>query len=152
MEEPARRHYYDGNTIRKVKEVPQHVRQPRKRKHLSKTVKRNRERALVFSKGYTFVLGIATVATLAMCVSYLSMQAKVTQQTKNIARQEKELSSLIDENNATQERLHNLVDLNRVYKIATKELGMVYADDKQIIYYDSKNPDYVRQYEDIPTK
>ena len=29
---------------------------------------------------------------------------------------------------------------------------MVYADESQIIYYNSSNDDYVRQYESIPDK
>ena len=43
-------------------------------------------------------------------------------------------------------------DLDQIYQIATGELGMVYADESQIIYYNSSNDDYVQQYESIPDK
>ena len=33
---------------------------------------------------------------------------------------------------------------------ATGRLGMVYAGEDQVIYYDSSNNDYIRQYESIP--
>lgn len=40
--------------------------------------------------------------------------------------------------------------LDDIYNVATNELGMVYAKKGQIIYYDSANEDYVKQYQDVP--
>lgn len=42
------------------------------------------------------------------------------------------------------------IDLDEIYQIATGRLGMVYAGEDQVIYYDSSNNDYIRQYESIP--
>ena len=42
------------------------------------------------------------------------------------------------------------MDLDHVYKVATEELGMVYANKNQILLYDKTESEYVRQYEDIP--
>ena len=43
------------------------------------------------------------------------------------------------------------VDLEKIKDIAINELGMVYAQEGQIINYNSQDGDYVRQYEDVPT-
>ena len=37
-----------------------------------------------------------------------------------------------------------------VYKVATEELGMVYANKDQVRLYNKTESEYVRQYEDIP--
>ena len=42
------------------------------------------------------------------------------------------------------------INLEEIYEIATDELGMVYAGEDQIIYYDSSNSDYIRQFGEIP--
>ena len=69
-----------------------------------------------------------------------------------VQKQEKELQSIVDANNATEERLNSSLDSDAIYRRATKELGMVYASDDQVIYYDSTSPDYVVQYGEIPGK
>ena len=42
------------------------------------------------------------------------------------------------------------MDLDHIYDVATKELGMVYANKNQILLYDKTESEYVRQYEDVP--
>ena len=54
-------------------------------------------------------------------------------------------------NSALENRISTLVDLDYIYQVATEELGMTYASDDQVIYYDKSESEYVRQYEDIPT-
>ena len=46
--------------------------------------------------------------------------------------------------------INTSIDLNEIYEIATKELGMVYAKKDQVLLYDKTESEYVRQYEDIP--
>jgi hypothetical protein len=43
-------------------------------------------------------------------------------------------------------------DLDYVYKVATEELGMVYANKNQVRLYNKTESEYVRQYEDIPER
>lgn len=145
--------YYDGNAARSYpQERPVPKRTKKRKQNRSKVVRRNQARALSFSKGYTVLLAAAVVMTLAMCVYYLTVQNQFVNQGKQIARLEQELNEMVDENNATKERLQSLMDLDYIYKVATKKLGMVYAGEDQIIYYDAQSKDYVRQYESIPKK
>ena len=139
--------YYDGNAVRTTKPARQQpVRRntevERKRK-TNRRIRRNQERALAFGKVYTMILAVSVLATLAICVYYISAQSRNVAQSHNIASLEQQLNDLKDENNATKERLQSMMDLDRIYKIATEKLGMVYAGDDQIIYYDSASKDYV---------
>ncbi len=143
--------YYDGNAVRSYpEERPVRKSANRRQQNRNRAIRRNQARALAFSKGYTILLAVAVVATLAMCVHYITAQSQLVYQSKHIASLEQELNDLIDENNATKERLQSLMDLDYIYKVATKKLGMVYAGEDQIIYYDGQSKDYLRQYEDIP--
>ena len=42
------------------------------------------------------------------------------------------------------------MDLTEVYDTATKDLGMVYPQNGQVISYEASNPDYVKQFKDVP--
>ena len=48
------------------------------------------------------------------------------------------------------EELYTEVDLDYVYKRATRKLGMVHPSEKQIITYEGTNSDTVKQYGEIP--
>ena len=84
------------------------------------------------------------------CVRYLQIQSRVTASMENINKLESTLNDLKAENDAEYNRVMSSVDLETVRKIATEELGMVYADENQVVLYDSKDTDYVRQYQDVP--
>ena len=97
-------------------------------------------------------MGISTAAliTLVLCMNYLHKQASITTRINHIEDLELKLENLKSENDALQTRIDTYVDLDHVYKVATEELGMVYANKDQILLYDKTESEYVRQYEDIP--
>jgi len=64
--------------------------------------------------------------------------------------QEEKLEKMRTENDALETSINTSIDLNEIYEIATKELGMVYAKKDQVLLYDKTESEYVRQYEDIP--
>ncbi len=147
-------YYVDGNTVRKLntapKQVPQRVPSAQPQKKVSTRTRRNQSRALSIQKGQALFLGIATALTLAACVYMLNLQATITSQNKNITALEEKLNLIVDNNEATASRLDGQVNLSEIYRIATEELGMVYAVKGQILLYEESNPDYVRQYKDVP--
>ena len=53
-------------------------------------------------------------------------------------------------NNAIEDGVRIYTDLDYVYRVATKDLGMVYPTEEQVIRYNRTESEYVRQYEDIP--
>ena len=145
--------YVDGNTVRKLSPAPQQaepVRKVREQERRSRRTRRNRDRALYMDGPYVFCLTVAAIATLFLCMNYLRVQSSITTRVHNIESLELQLENLKSENDALQTRIETSVDLEHVYKVATEELGMVYANKDQILLYDKTESEYVRQYEDIP--
>lgn len=141
--------YTYGNTVKQLRpEIVRPQEEPEKR--LSRATRKNRERAMRMNPGYVLFLTAAAAAMLFLCVHYLQLQADNAAHSKNIARMEKQLTNLKAENDASYSSIIDSVDLAKVKKIATKELGMVYAGRDQIVLYDSQENDYVRQYADVP--
>ncbi|MDU4977786.1 MAG: septum formation initiator family protein, partial [Hungatella hathewayi] len=125
---------------------PDEVRRPA----VNHKVRRNREKALQMDLPYVIMLTIAAVCTLYLCVNYLHLQSSITTRIHTIENLEAELEMLKTENDALQTNINTSVDLDHVYKVATEELGMVYANKNQILQYDKTESEYVRQNEDIP--
>ena len=129
-----------------VRRSPDEVRRPA----VNHKVRRNREKALQMDLPYVIMLTIAAVCTLCLCVNYLHLQSSITTRIHTIESLESELETLKTENDALQTNINTSVDLDHVYKVATEELGMVYANKNQILQYDKTESEYVRQNEDIP--
>ncbi len=143
--------YVQGNTVRKTMPVrrpdstPDEIRRP-----VPHHVRRNREKALQMDLPYVIMLTIAAVITLCLCVNYLHLQSSITASIHEIETREVQLEKLKTENDALEMNINTSVDLDHVYKVATEELGMVYANKDQILHYDKTESEYVRQNEDIP--
>ena len=95
---------------------------------VSPQTKKNQRRAMKLGFGYvTFFAGAVAVA-LFVCFHYLGAQADLEQKTRKI---------------------ESSVNLDEVQQRAA-ELGMVYAEDSQIVKYQSAGDHKIRQYESIP--
>jgi len=146
-----RQAYVNGAAVRKLREEEASERarrqeaRPRPRVH-----RRTREKAHFLSIGYTLFLTAASVLALWVCAGYLQLQADNTARTKQIAALEEELADLKTENDDEYNRVTTSVDLEEIRDIAINELGMVYAKADQVVLYDSKGSDYVKQYAEIP--
>ena len=151
-----RYYYIEGNAARKLNTVPQkEVRPnrqpaPERERKTNARVERNAQRAKAFDLRYTMALVVATVFLFGACVNMLSLQADITEQRRQIALLESNLNELKDTNNETSKRLDSSVDLTKVYDFATQELGMVYPGNDQVVSYKASNPDYVKQFKDVP--
>lgn len=146
--------YVQGNTVRKPEpvRVPQRrqTEEPQRRIRRDNVVRRNQEKALHMDLPYVFLLTVAAVCMLYICVNYLQVQATMTARISRIESLEKKLETLKTQNDALETMINTSVDLEEVYRIATEELGMVYANKQQVLLYDRTESEYVRQYEDIP--
>ena len=72
--------------------------------------------------------------------------------TKSVSSLQTSLETIRQENQDLQNEIATCTSLDTIRKKATKELGMVPADDSQIIYYDQSDSEYVRQKDDIPNE
>jgi len=144
--------YIQGSIVQKTipMDRPQRTPRPKPRRRIARAVRRNQEKALYMDLPYVIMLTLAAACVLYICVGYLQTQSDMTGRIYQIEKLEKELEYLKSENDALATRINTSVDLDHVYKIATEELGMVYANRNQVLLYDNTESEYVRQYEDIP--
>ena len=123
-------YYVDGNTVRRVEEVPQ-----RKKK-----------------QGYVMFLAVMCVAVLFACVHFLKLKSELTEQKSQLTAEELKYSQLKAENDAYYSETISSVDLDAIRKKAIEELGMKFPTEDQIKYYTPGSSSYVRQYQDVPEK
>ncbi len=151
---PARRNssdsnYIYGNTVRAQQDPREE--EPRRRPLQDyQTVRRNREKALNMDLPLVLIMSVAVACVLLILVNYLHIQSSISSRIYNIEQLESQLEQLKTENDALEIRINTDLDLDHVYKVATEELGMVYANRDQVILYDKTESEYVRQYENIP--
>ena len=147
--------YVYGNTARAMEPIhkeKKHQQKPVRRKVVSYTVWRNQEKALHMNLPYVILLTMAAFCVLVICVNYLQVQSTIGTRLAHIEELERSVEQMKAENDATETRINTSIDLDYIYKVATEELGMVYANRNQVLLYDKTESEYVRQYEDIPTQ
>lgn len=143
--------YQYGNTVKQLQVVPkQYDESELGRPKLSNHTRKNRDKALYMNFGYVMFLAVAVVVTLFACISYLQLQAQMTEKVKSISSLKKEVADLRSDNDETYNRISTSVDLDYIKKVALEEMGMVYASKDQVVLYNNEESDYVRQYSDIP--
>lgn len=146
-----RQDYIHGSAVRK-EEPRQPFREPLRQEHPKRghALRHSQEKATQADRLFIFAFMIASCCTLWICINYLQVRSVMTRRMDNIKRLEQELDAQKSENDITQTRINTSVDLDYVYRVATEELGMVYANQDQIRLYHQTESEYVRQYEDIP--
>lgn len=153
--DPRNQQYYiEGNTARQLNTAPQRIERPERRQErkVNERVNRNQKRARAFDLKYTLCLMTATVILFGACVNMLAIQSDIAEQRREIALLESNLNEITDTNNETSKRLESSVDLPKIYEVATTELGMVYPKAGQVVSYEASNPDYVKQFKDVPVE
>jgi len=142
--------YIYGNAVPKPDyEIEERYLRDERARERSAAQKKNKEAALRMDLPYLIMLTAAAVAALVICINYLQVQSQITTSLKNIETQEKILEQLKNDNDALEARIDASINLDEVYRVATEELGMVYANKNQVLEYDRIESEYVRQNEDI---
>ena len=166
----ARGMYVDGNTVRRLQEVPERnipavrgtqdrrqrkttkassAKTARRAHAVSRETMRNRQKAMSMGRGFVFFLAVISVAVLFCCVNYLQLKSDLTGKMKTVAALETELSQVKEDNNAYESQVTSDVDLNTIKKLAIGRLGMNYPTDDQKKTYSMPSNSYVRQYQDV---
>lgn len=148
--------YIQGNAARQLqpayeperRQVPEV--EPKRDRRREEQIRRNREKSNVIDFKYSVIIVCACVMIFASCISYLKVQAQISAQKTEIASLQTTLNQLTNENVAKEELLNSSVDLSAIYQTASEKLGMQYADASHTILYESADPDYVKQYQNIP--
>lgn len=144
--------YQYGSAVRKLQTVPEvhtyeHERriEEQERRQRRREIRRNNRVNLV----YTTVLAICATAVFAICYQYLNLQSDIKTNSTAVVELQNQLNSHKAENNSHESEINAGIDYNAIYDTAVNELGMVYPSRSQVIGYDSKESEYVKQYKDI---
>lgn len=155
--------YMDGNAARKY----QTYSQPDDDKEWLREIYRDRDlenareerarksrvRRLEHSRSMNFasfaVLAAAVMVMLYLSAGYIQAKSAVTNLNKKVVTKETEYNDLKAKNDSNLKEIESSINLQNIYNIATKDLGMVFANNNQIVTYDNNESAYVRQYDDI---
>lgn len=143
--------YEDGSAVRRLSYLPEEeegIELPKRK--VSRQTHRNRQRATQMGRGYVLFLAVVCVATVFVCVNFLKLKAQITTQNETVVSLETKLSKLKADNNAYYNTVMASVNMDTIKEAALNRLGLKYADESQVQYYDTKGNDYVRQYADVP--
>lgn len=152
--------YVYGNTVRQMNAAPAkrsaQTRQMQRGRTQSKkrnaSARRNRIRARQMTLPYVAFLSVVALFALAVCVNYVQLKSSNTAYQSELVTKENSIIEARMRNDATYQKVMASIDLEYVREVAIQQLGMVYAEEGQIIPYSSQESDYIRQYSDIPTK
>ena len=102
------------------------------------------------NKAYVVFLSVAAILMLVVCVQYVQLRAELTNRSKNITALQEELANLNEANTTKYNAVMDSVNLEEVREKAMDDLGMVYANENQVVEYDNPDGDYIKQYEQMP--
>lgn len=112
---------------------------------LSNETRHNREKAKHMNIGYVLFLVAALFLCAMVLINYIQSQAELTAKISEISQLEKELNTIKRSNDEEIERLESSINLEEIKRRAIIELGMVCANENQVIIYQSLNHDYMRK-------
>lgn len=110
----------------------------------------NSDRSWIDEMKYAAFICFAVAIGVVMCVALLKANVAYRNEKNNVKKLQNQLTEQLNLNAQYSARLDGAVDLDQIYSIATEELGMVYSEPGQTVYYDKNNEDYAIQYKDVP--
>ncbi len=144
----APEYHPDGQYVQTVTHTGRTASKPRSR---SASVRRKRASAKNMTAGFVAFLAVMICITMAACIKYLNLKEIITTQTNQNEKLASELSTLKSENDALLENVTNSIDWEYIRDTAINELGMNYATEDQIMWYNTDGNRYIRQYEEVPS-
>ncbi len=138
--------YIQGNVAYQL-DVKRQLEQPKRQ--LSQAARKNRQRAKYMNLAYVLFLSVALVVTGVVLIMYIRLESGITSSVQQVSRLESQLNNLKVENDENLNRIESAIDLEEIRRIAITQLGMVYAQEGQIVEIPDEGSDYVRQFAEI---
>lgn len=144
----------DGNTVRQTEFTypetwEEHDRRRKARDRKKKAV-RARAVQLRSLRLQTFAFIFSTAVICMFFFGYLYLQNSINTRKENISDLKQQISTLKDSNAAAESRIATASNIENIKTTAETNLGMVYANKDQIVYYEIDDEDYMNQYENVP--
>jgi len=140
--------YLEGSAARQLRVAYDAEKIPKK-KQLSNSARKNRDKAFHMNLGYVlFLVAALTFAVMTLC-SYIELQSDITNTVKSISQLETDYNNLKLSNDEEYNRINSSIDMEEIKAIAIGELGMTYAREGQIVIVEDSETDYVRQTGDL---
>lgn len=149
---------YGTAAPKRVPEVPQRVHrrhseiERRRIERQQQEIEQNRVRATRIGGLFTVLMVAAMAVLLFTCSGYIGLINNRTSNEKTINTLQSELEDLKNTNDQRQLAIDTSINYEYIYKVATEELGMVYADPNQVVDYESGESNYVIQFSDVPSR
>lgn len=138
--------YVQGNVAYQL-DVKRQLEQPKRQ--LSQAARKNRQRAKYMNLAYVLFLSVALAVTGVVLIMYIRLESGITSSVQQVSRLESQLNNLKVENDENLNRIESAIDLEEIRRIAITQLGMVYAQEGQIVEIPDEGSDYVRQFAEI---
>ncbi|MBD8914858.1 MAG: hypothetical protein EGR77_02450 [Pseudobutyrivibrio sp.] len=155
MTEVKTYYYTEGNTVRQVAQpLPdrhtreREIREERERR--KRQERRKMQRMMRKKRIYSMYVAMVAATVVGLFVGYINLTNSITTHMDNISALEQNISDLKASNSATESRIASQTNLGEIKAVAVNEMGMVYANADQIVYYDMESSDYMNQYHNIP--
>ena len=155
MTEVKTYYYTEGNTVRQVAQpLPdrhtreREIREERERR--KRQERRKMQRMMRKKRIYSMCVAMVAATVVGLFVGYINLTNSITTHMDNISALEQNISDLKASNSATESRIASQTNLGEIKAVAVNEMGMVYANADQIVYYDMESSDYMNQYHNIP--
>ena len=155
MTEVKTYYYTEGNTVRQVAQpLPdrhtreREIREERERR--KRQERRKMQRMMRKKRIYSMYVAMVAATVVGLFVGYINLTNSITTHMDNISSLEQNISDLKASNSATESRIASQTNLGEIKTVAVNEMGMVYANADQIVYYDMESSDYMNQYHNIP--
>ncbi len=114
--------------------------------HQNRPNPRKRPLKRQINKAYVIIMFVVFAVMFVFAFRCLQLKSKTTYLSKNVTAMENEVVELSKQNSNERHKLEETVNLDEIYKKATKELGMKNPTSKQIYSYDCKKSTQLRLY------
>lgn len=143
--------YEYGSTVRQLNTQPlRHSEESEETKEQRRAKQRQIRRNNKLNLMYTMVVASVAAVVFFICYQYLNVQAVAKVNSDKIIELKSTLNSLKEDNDALESDINASINYDSIYDIAVNELGMVYPGKSQVITYESKESEYVKQFKDVP--
>lgn len=141
----------DGSAVRRLapqEEEAAFVNKPK----VSRRTRQNRARQGRVGARYIVFLTLICSVSVFLCIHYLQLRSDYVRQTEQIAGMASKLNRLKADNDAFEKATKAAVSMDDIRKTALDKLGLHYAEEAQIRYYNTDDESYVRQYQNVDKK